>query len=728
MSPSIILRILLLLFICAVVPASDSIPLVTGTWTPIGPAPAIDGSTGYGDTTSGRITAIAAHPADPNTFYAGSAGGGVWKTSDAGQTWTALTDSQASLFTGAIAIAPSNPSVVYVGTGEANNGPAKELRERRYNIYSGRGILKSTDDGASWTLLGGSVFNRRAISRIAVSPVNENVVYVAVGARPSDGLDGNFGVWRSTDGGNNWTNTTAKISTTVPVSDVVIDPTNPNTLFAAFGDPKGSTVNGVYRSTDGGATWTSLSLGGTQSRYGRTSLALAPSDPKTVFVVIAQASLTSNSLVGVYKSTNGGTTWRRLAISVNDKFCEEFGVTSNILAVAGDYHQAIAVDPANPSNVYLAGLCLISSTDGGENWSLAADGVSAGPHRDHHALAFAADGTLLDGSDGGIWQLADANNLIWNSLNSGLQLTQFVGLATDPTNPNRLVGGTQDTGTQVFYDSVQWSRSVRGDGGATVIDPTRPARVYQVLEESSELFARSLDGGNSFTLKRAVVPDVATEVRLWYFPLVADPTNGARVLIGTYRLWSSTDAGVTWKSITAANQRGWQSSDPISAIAYAPSDPKTVYASAGGHVFVTTDITAATPSWTSGDIAEVKADLQQLSALVVNPQDPASLCAVRNTYTAGQVFCSANGGKSWNNLSGDLPKAPVLSLAIDYRVSPAVLYAGTLSGVFASTDGGAHWLPYGASLPNTAVPVLTLQGDTLTAATHGRGAWQILVN
>src|SRR5260221_5602681 len=165
--------------------ASDSIPLALGTWTPLGPAPTIDGGTGYSESTAGRITCIAADPSDPNTLYIGAAGGGVWKTIDAGVTWTPLTDGMPSLFMGALAVAPSNSQVIYAGTGEANNGPSK-TRANRFNIYSGRGVLKSTDGGQTWTQLGADIFNRRTFSRIAVQPDNADIVYAAVGATASE--------------------------------------------------------------------------------------------------------------------------------------------------------------------------------------------------------------------------------------------------------------------------------------------------------------------------------------------------------------------------------------------------------------------------------------------------------------------------------------------------------------------------------------------------------------
>lgn len=697
-------------------PASDSIPLSVGIWTFIGPAPTIDGVTGYAEATAGRVTAIAADPKDPSTLYIGSAGGGVWKTTDGGITWTALTDFMPSLFIGAVAVAPSKPQVIYAGSGEANNGPSK-LRANRYNIYSGRGIFKSTDSGATWTQLGADLFYRRTFSKIAVQPDNSNIVYAAVGAVASEGLAGNTGVWKSTDGGATWTNLTKSISTTVPVSDLLIDPANSKRLYAAFGDPLGSSVNNVYQSTDAGVTWKAVNLTGMQSKYGRISLAMAGSK---VLALVAEASATSNSLWGLYQSTDLGAKWSRLPLSVNDQFCPEFGGVHNVLAVAGDYHQAVAVDPNNPNNLYVAGLCIIGSNDGGNKWTLLGDGEAAGPHHDHHALSFDAGGSLLDANDGGIWRLdnADFNNLQWTNIVGNLGIAQFNSVATDPSDWNHAVGGLQDMGAAVFYDNLQWTRSIRGDGGTTIIDPTRLQRVYQELEEGAELFTRSLDGGFDFTYSRRVVPDVNTEKRMWYFPMAADPADGAHVVLGTYRLWYTADEGAIWNALPSPNAPA----DPITALAYAPSAKKQLYIASAGSMYVTADFTAAKPVWTKLSVPGAR----EISSIIVNPADQTTLCVSRNTYLTGQVLCSADSGRTWVDASGTIPAAPVYSLAIDFTQSPIAIYAGTIGGVYNSTDGGANWNVYGGGLPNTAVAGLTLQGNVLTAATHGRGAWQIL--
>src|SRR5215471_12037642 len=205
----------------AYAPASS---FAVGSWTELGPAPTVNGSTTYTEPASGRITGIAADPNDPLTIYIATAGGGVWKTIDGGTSWTPLTDTQGTLFMGAIAVAPSDSNTIYAVTGEANSGPSKTKREFRDNIYYGLGVLRSTNGGNTWTLVGAGQFSRRTISRIVVDPTSPDTVYVAVGALATNGLPGNTGIWKSTDGGTTWSNTTASISTTAAFSDLVMDP------------------------------------------------------------------------------------------------------------------------------------------------------------------------------------------------------------------------------------------------------------------------------------------------------------------------------------------------------------------------------------------------------------------------------------------------------------------------------------------------------------------------
>jgi len=232
---------------------STSIPLDPVYWTALGPAPVADGS----NHSTGRISTIAADPTDANTIYIGTAGGGVWKTTS-GVHWDPLTDTQDTLYMGALALAPSDPQIIYAGTGEANYGPSK-IALRRENVFAGKGILKSTDGGATWALLGSDVFYRRTISRIVVDPNDADTVYAAVGFKAFDGLPGNTGIWKSTDGGQSWNLMVSGIPQFTgddAVSDLAMDPQDPQHLYAAVGNPNGAQANGVYQTFDGAADWT----------------------------------------------------------------------------------------------------------------------------------------------------------------------------------------------------------------------------------------------------------------------------------------------------------------------------------------------------------------------------------------------------------------------------------------------------------------------------------------
>ena len=348
--------------------------------------------------------------------------GGVWKTTDGGGSYVPLTDYLGDTAMGSVAVAKSQPSVIYAGTGEANNSG-----DSKYGI----GLLKSTDGGATWSVIPGppdhsglGAFVRRAISRIVVDPTDANTVYLTVTDFAANGLGGNTGVWKTADGGSTWTNTTAAagLDSFQPYSDLVIDPTvdpaahHPLTLYTAIGDYGGSTANGIYKTTDGGTTWTQLTTGLPTTNAGRIALALAPSSPQTLYASISDDGSTGGNfgaLVGLYKTTDGGATWAQIS-----------GVP-NYLGGQGWYDNVVVVSPTNPNTVFAGGVVnysdyngyhlygvqdythldtLIGSTDGGATFNDYSVGKSfIGPHTDLHALTFTADGSrLLDGNDGGV--------------------------------------------------------------------------------------------------------------------------------------------------------------------------------------------------------------------------------------------------------------------------------------------------------------------------------------
>ena len=766
--------------------AVGSIPLSSVTWTPIGPAPTVNGRTDYIENASGRIAALAAHPTDPSIIYIAAAGGGVWKTTDGGITWTPLTDTQSTLFMGAIALASSNPDVVYAGTGEANMGPSK-ARNFRDNIYYGRGILKSTDAGGTWTLLGGTEFDRRTISKIVVDPTDPNTVYVAVGPVATNGLPGNAGIWKSIDGGTTWNNTTTSISTMAAFSDLVIDPSDRMTLYAAVGDPGCDPINrvfncdpanrlsnGVYKTTDGGATWDrakDFPTGAEDPLIGRIALAISQTAPQSLYASIARPGRPNSLTISRYRLTRtreGEATWTILPAPTRlgeqpDRICPEgVGVNRrffNYLSSAGDYHMTLAVDPSDANTVYAGGVCLIRSTDGGETatgWVAIAEGETAGPHRDHHALAFDANSPrkLLNGNDGGIWRLDDPDLLTWANLNGNLQITQFVGIALHPTNPDVAYGGTQDTGVMKFQGDVQWKRQLRGDGGAFAVNTFSPNiqpnnnRVYTISKSSAtdgNFFKRSNNGGEPFpsglgswvTQVSGIDPIIGPmpEERRktnFYPPVVLEPSNANpnldRLLLGTFRVYETVNGAVSWNPLTPGLS-GWtvDENTPIDSLAAAPSDLDTIYASAGGHILVTFD---HGDNWQQRDIPGVT---DHFRALLVDPTNNLNAnqiaYAVRDRFGGGHVFRTTDGGQSWTDISGDLPDLPTNTMVLDPRVTPHVLYVGTDDGVYVSTDLGAHWVRFGMGLPNVQVTDLKLNPglNVLAAGTHGRGVWEILI-
>jgi hypothetical protein len=687
---------------------STSIPLNSTSWTLIGPAPVNNGGVPGNLAVSGRITGIAADPTNANIVYTAAAGGGVWKTANGGNTWTPLTDTQATLFMGSIALAPSNPSVIYAGTGEANNSG---------DSYYGRGVLKSTDAGATWTLLGTSQFDRRTIAQIVVDPTNANTVYVAVNAFATNGLGGNTGVWKSTDGGATWTNTTASISTTQEYSDLVIDPTNPQTLYAAVGTYFGANTNGVYKTTNGGASWAAAGNFTIGSSNGLIRLALARSSPQTLYASVTNPS--TSGLLQMLKSTDGGTTWANTA-----------GTPPNYMGGQGWYDSILAVDPTNPAIVYAGGSAgsnsVLESPDGGASWTDISVGASGnnGPHADHHALAFDAGGKLLDGDDGGIWRLSTPTlgSVQWTDVNGNLALTQFVGIALHPTNANLAFGGSQDNGTDKFNDALGWSAVRGGDGGFVRIDPATPATIYH--EFSGISLERSDDGGVTWNPKTNGINTNGTDTSDFYVPYVLDPSMPTRLALGTNKVYLSTNRGDNWSAISSPNTAGWNTAASIDALAIARTDGNTIYATAGGKIFVTTN---GGTSWVERDVPGFSDHFQ---SLLVDPRNKLVAYAVRDGFSTGpggHVFRTTNGGFSWTDISAGLPNLPTFTIALDPRSGPGILYVGTDAGVYASSNGGDTWVRFGAGLPNVQVRELVIAPDVnvLAAGTHGRGTWEI---
>jgi protocatechuate 3,4-dioxygenase beta subunit len=710
---------------------SSSFPLDPVNWTALGPAPIGSGA----GADSGRLAALAAHPTDPNTIYVAAAGGGVWKTTNGGTSWAPLTDNQGSLFMGAIALAPSNPNIIYAGEGEANLGPSKLLFNRD-NIYSGQGVLKSTDAGATWTLLGNDVFNRRTISKIVVDPTNPNTVYVAVGALANNGLPGNTGIWKSTDGGASWNDTTAGISTTAAFSDVVLDPTDPQTLYAAVGAPGGDSANGIYKTTDGGGTWTvagNLPTGATDQHLGRISIALAPSAHLTLYAAIAASgkvdfsTLPFGKLYEMMKSTDGGATWSKLT-STPEYFGSYIGPEPDFF---GDYDNTLAVDPGNANVVYAGGGegGFIKTTNGGATWSDAGGSVGV----DHHGIGFDASGRLLVGMDQGIWRQTTAGSTSFTDINGNLNTIQFSGIATHPFNPDIAWGGSQDNGTERFNNALSWTELAGGDGGHVRVDPVNPNTVYygadyDALSPTTQgsVFFRSDNNGATWTAKEMGLN--LSQPGNFYVPFVIDPAHSNRLLQGTSQVYESNNRGDNWTALGS-----FVFPDIIDAIGVAPTDINTVYATAkGGRLFVTTNHGT---TWVERDPVAANADLRY-KGLFVDPTNANIAYVTATNYSdvtgGGHVWKTTDAGVSWTDISGDLPDIPVWTIQVDVNAPgtvAGVYYIGTDDGVYTSVSGGANWSRLGNGLPHAQVVELDMNKNLgiLAAGTHGRGLWELAI-
>ena len=689
-------------------------------WTSVGPS-VVDnaGGTVGGnlDAVSGRVAAIAVDPNTDTTFYVASAGGGVWKTTDGGQSYVATTDLLGDTAMGSVAVAPSNGQVVYAGTGEANGSG-----DSRYGI----GLLKSTDGASTWSLIPGpsNAFYRKSLSKIVVSPTDPSTVYLTT-ANGNYGVGGNGGVWKSTDGGATWANVTAAagLDSGQSFRDLVLDPTTPTTLYAAG-------ASSLYKTTDGGATWAILGGGLPTANIGRTALALCASAPGTLYASITNSS--NSSLLGLYKTTDGGNTWAKLT-----------GVP-NYLGQQGWYDNAVAVSPTNPNQVFMGGqvnyngtvgtyYALVGSQDGGstfQDYSLGTDGT--GPHTDLHALTFAADGSvLLDGNDGGVWRLenpstAGGNTTTeWTDLNTTLGTIQFTGIALHPTDPTVAYGGSQDNGTEKYTGSTAWTQVRDGDGGFVRVDQSNPQTVYHEYYGIS--LERSDDGGATWNGKVTGInpsdpqPPDGSDPAAFYVPFKLDPLNQSRVIYATDHVYESTNRGDSFTAIGTPGTAGYNAGDSIvSTLGVAGG---TIYAAAGGHLFVTTNDGAA---W--ADVS-LPGGLGSITDISVNPSNASEAYVSRATFAAGKIFHTTNGGTTWTDVSGNLPNEPFNAVAF----SPATgnLYAGGDDGVYLSANGGASWSRFDPTGDFPTVQVVDLAispgANLIGAGTHGRGLFEMVL-
>ena len=662
--------------------ATDAVqPQISRTsWTWIGP-----GNVG------GRIRAVAFDPADSQKIWIGGVAGGIWKTTNGGTSWAAVSNFLANMAVSSIVINPVTPAVMYAGTGEGF-----------YNADAARGagILKSTNSGASWSQLASTNnTNFQYVNRLAISP--NGTVLVAATRK---------GLFVSTNAGSTWTQ-----RTTIEALDVRYHPTS--NLIALAGGRNGK----VWRTADGGVTWTaSTGIPSVSGFDGRVEIAIAASNPAIVY-----ASVDRND-GEVWKSSDGGKTFVRKSTG------------KSYLNGQGWYGNAIWVSPKNPNHVIVGGLDLWRSTDGGGTFAQISQWWTApetSAHADHHSIIAPPnfDGstvkTLYFANDGGMYKTNNYQTVAlengWTELNNNLGITQFYSMAINPTTLE-VIGGTQDNGTQFYKPTTgkeQWKTTEGGDGGWSAADPTNANYFYG--EYTYLNVHRSSDRGVSAEYIYTGITDAESYAQCANFiaPFVLDPSNANRMLAGGCSLWRSNNvkaATPTWTAIKPTN-----GDEPISAIAVAPSNSAVVYVGHNnGDVFKSTNATAASPTWTK---IVTGLPTRYVARITVSRTNPNVAYVSFGGFSAQNVWKTTNGGTSWAARSGSgasaLPSVPVYSLAI-HPTTPTTLYFGTEIGVFHSVDDGVTWTTPSTGPSASPVDELVFAGTTLYAATHGRGIFK----
>jgi len=768
---------------------------VTSGWTSIGPTPTTGG---FFSPVTGRIMTIAMDPSDAsgNTVLIGGAMGGIWRSTDAGGHWTAVGDQNASLAMGSIAFAPSNPSIVYAGTGE---------QALAFDTYYGAGVLKSSDHGQTWTQtctvasltcpfigpytdgsefgpgFGFLNFGGAHISYVAVNPSNPNLIlagaqFIEEGPRE--------GVYCSDNGGSTWTNVLAdQMSTFVGFASSSI-------AYAALGNPFGSSPNapignGIFKATGIGSTCSTVHFSRLtattlpiQSSMGRIDLGIAPSDTSgnTVYASIADASIdpvtgfrrASRTNVGVFKTTDGGNTWTNTnAPDICQRQCW--------------YDNVIKVDPNNKNIAFFGGGAVrdpsgnfswvVRTENGGTSWSSVIPNLPSGsaglPHVDNHTMAFVKlpTGTvrMYLGNDGGIWRTddAEASTVAWTNLNNpSLTLTQFYpSISINPSSPSIAFGGTQDNGSQNYQGGTSWvDNRLCGDGASTAVDAIVPSTAYIGCATGAPINV-SYQNGAIGTFFPAVNGINLSDFSSFIPPLATDP-NAANVLYyGTTKIYQSIDAGNTWNPVSGDLVFG-PNGDWLNTIAVEPGNSSVVYAGANnGLVYSATNVTAGGGGFASfNQLNQNGLPPRQVTAITIDPSDPSGKTAyvafsafsfvgpdpfgISINDPLGHIFKTADGGNTWTDVScsatncstpaaSDLPNVPVNDLVLDPEV-PGTLYAATDLGVFIGNCSAmpCTWSTVGSGLPRVAVISLRLHeaSRTLRAATHGRGAWDIFLN
>jgi photosystem II stability/assembly factor-like uncharacterized protein len=687
----------------------------------------------------GRITDLAVNETDPRIFYVASASGGVWKTTDGGDTFTPIFDDQPALSIGAVALCQGKPDVIYVGTGEANP---------RNSVQAGAGVFKSTDGGKTWIHCG--LKETHHIGRIAVHPMNPDVAYVAALGHVW-GPNKERGLFKTTDGGKSWIHSHA-IDENTGVIDVAMDLSNPDVLYCcgwqvrrdsfAGGTPFIGTgpKGGLFKSSDAGKTWEKLGGGLPERAYGRCGVAVSRKNPSTVLAVVQTDRTPTGPLGqsprenddpatgGVFKSTDAGKTWKKL----NDLVPRPF------------YYGKIRIDPSHDQRIYVLGVTIFVSPDGGSTF------VSRSPpgvHPDHHALWIDPNDPdhLILGNDGGLYVSKDRGRSF--EMKRGLAIGQFYGIATDSRSPYHVIGGLQDNGSWMgpvrtpFRDGIaatDWSRVAGADGFHCAVDPKDPFTVY-VEGQFGGLMRVNLLGEHGPVPKviRPVWNKSETPHRYnWNAPFFISPHNHRTLYLGCQHVFKSTDRGDSWSKISGDLSRspvGFPVTNfghTISTLAESPVKPGVLWAGTDdGKVWLSKNDGA---DWEDlGRAVQSGSPFRWVSCIEPCCFDAAhaflSLDRHRNDDFHPHIYSTSDSGATWKPITNGLPTGAVVCVLRQSSRNRKLLFAGTEQGLYVTLNGGERWHHVNKSGLPAAVRIDDLaihpRERELVIGTHGRSLW-----
>jgi photosystem II stability/assembly factor-like uncharacterized protein len=684
--------------------------------------------------TSGRIADIAIHPVDASTWYVAVGSGGLWKTVNNGTTWTAVFDDQKSYSIGCVTIDPADPNTVWVGAGENVGGR---------HVGYGDGVYVSHDGGQTWknSGLGGS----QHISKIIVHPENSDIVWVAAQG-PLWNKGGQRGIYKTTDGGTTWERTLGNDEWT-GATDLVMDPENPDVLYAATWDRHrtvaaymgGGPGSGIHKSTDGGDTWTACTSGIPKSNLGKIGLAISPFDHNVIYAAIELDRRTG----GVFMSTDGGASWAKQSSAVSG-------------ATGPHYYQEIYASPHYEGTLYLMSNVVLISTDHGKTFT---EMNEEKKHVDSHVVVFKQSDPdyLLFGTDGGLYETFDLTKT-WRFV-ANLPVTQYYKLAVDDAKPfYNIFGGTQDNGTHKGPSRTTYSRGITNadwwemlgaDGHQPATEPGNPNIAYGEYQEGV-LWRVDQITGEAVRIQPQPTEGSEPERFNWDAPILVSPHDPARIYVGSMRVWRSDNRGDAWRPISGdltrdqerielpimGRTQSWDNAwdvdamsnyNTITSLAESPAQEGLIYAGTDdGIIQVTED---GGKSWRKVELGNIKGvpPLPFVNDVRADLFDANVVYAALDNHKYGDfkpyLLRSTDKGKTWSMMSGDLPSNLITWRLVQDHVDRDLIFVGTEYGVFFTKNQGVNWTQLKGGLPTIPVRDLTIHrtAEDLVLATFGRG-------